>query len=62
MLFAALLFLFFLSNVTWGWDPPAFGQKGMVVAHDRLAAEAGQQILEQGGNAIDAAVAVAYAL
>lgn len=47
---------------TLAWDPPAFGQKGMVVAHDRFAAEAGRQILADGGNAIDAAVAVAYAL
>ena len=35
---------------------------GMVVTSQRLASEAGAGILRQGGNAIDAAVAVGYAL
>lgn len=34
---------------------------GLVVSAQRLAAEAGTDILRQGGNAIDAAVAVGYA-
>ncbi len=34
---------------------------GMVVTEQRLATEIGLQILQQGGNAIDAAVAIGYA-
>ncbi|QDH16630.1 gamma-glutamyltransferase [Swingsia samuiensis] len=40
----------------------ASGQHGMVVSAQHLASEAGAKVLAQGGNAIDAAVAVGYAL
>jgi gamma-glutamyltranspeptidase/glutathione hydrolase len=40
---------------------PVIGRHGMVVSAQHLATLAGVQILEQGGNAIDAAVAVGYA-
>jgi gamma-glutamyltranspeptidase/glutathione hydrolase len=36
--------------------------RGMVVAQERLAAEAGAQVLRDGGTATDAAVATAFAL
>ena len=39
-----------------------FAQNGMVVASQSLAAQAGLKILQQGGNAIDAAIATAVCL
>ncbi len=42
--------------------PAVEAGQGMVVTSQRLASEAGIAILAQGGNAVDAAVAVGYAL
>jgi len=41
---------------------PVLGAAGMVAAQNRLAAETGAQILADGGNAIDAAVATGFSL
>jgi len=41
---------------------PVAAENGMVVTAQRFASEAGVDVLRQGGNAIDAAVAVGYAL
>jgi gamma-glutamyltranspeptidase/glutathione hydrolase len=39
------------------WRPTVYGKNGMVTAGHPAAAEAGMRILQQGGNAIDAAIA-----
>ncbi|MGO9896375.1 MAG: gamma-glutamyltransferase [Bryobacteraceae bacterium] len=41
---------------------PVRGRKGMVVTREPRATEVGLKILESGGNAVDAAVAVGFAL
>ena len=52
-------------HVTQHWaltKPSATGKRGMVVSQVEAAAKAGVAILDAGGNAIDAAVAAAFAL
>jgi len=51
------------------YTPPAVGaihgipaEQGMVVAQEKLGAQIGADILRQGGNAVDAAVATGFAL
>jgi gamma-glutamyltranspeptidase/glutathione hydrolase len=41
---------------------PQIADNGMVAAQEAVAAEVGAEILRQGGNAVDAAVAVGFAL
>lgn len=41
---------------------PVYSRTGMVAAQDEAAAKVGAQILADGGNAVDAAVAVGFAL
>ncbi|HEY7647139.1 MAG TPA: gamma-glutamyltransferase [Hyphomicrobiales bacterium] len=41
---------------------PVITRNGMVAAQDKIAAEVGAEMLKQGGNAVDAAVATGFAL
>jgi len=60
ILLAAWLFLPIAAHAA---DPaPVDSREGMVVSAQHLASDIGAAILRQGGNAVDAAVAVGYAL
>lgn len=43
-------------------DHPVIGREGMVVSQSELASAVGAQVLRDGGNAVDSAVAVGFAL
>ncbi len=46
----------------WPRRQPVFAAGGMVASQEALATRVGVEVLEQGGNAVDAAVAVGFAL
>jgi gamma-glutamyltranspeptidase/glutathione hydrolase len=52
----------FLLSVSLFAHQPEHARHAMIVAQEPLAADAGLRVLQSGGNAIDAAVAVAFAL
>ncbi|TPK94624.1 gamma-glutamyltransferase [Mesorhizobium sp. B2-4-12] len=59
----SLTFAFVPFTTVFAASPvPARGENGMVVTAQHLASEVGIDVLKKGGNAVDAAVAVGYAL
>ena len=61
MRFRALICLVAVASFAYARQP-VHARHGMVVAQEPIAAEVGLKVLESGGNAIDAAVAVGFAL
>ena len=60
--FVATAFLSFTSVSQAASMAPVAAENGMVVAAQHLATQVGVEVLKKGGNAVDAAVAVGYAL
>ena len=56
------LYIFLIINLLFARVPDAVGKNGVVVSSHELASKIGLEVLKDGGNAIDAAIATGFAL
>jgi gamma-glutamyltranspeptidase/glutathione hydrolase len=59
---ACIIYSLTTASVNAAMNGVVHGNDGMVVSHSMIASEVGDAIMQTGGNAIDAAVATAFAL
>ena len=56
------LYICLIINLLFARTPDAVGENGVVVSSNEIASQIGIDVLKNGGNAIDAAIATGFAL
>jgi gamma-glutamyltranspeptidase/glutathione hydrolase len=59
---ASFVLLLFLSAPSFAANQPTRAKHGMVISQSDIASQVGVEVMKAGGNAVDAAVATAFAL